>query len=85
MPAAPALYFATPPSQRNPVLLAISLLFYAFDAGWMTSPLIVSIILNHVAAKAVAKAAGWTRPAVFASAVAVNLALLFYNEYMHFA
>ena len=85
MPAALALYFATPPSQRNPVLLAISLLFYAFDAGWLTSLLIVSIILNHVAAKAIAKAAGWTRPAVFASAVAVNLALLFYYKYMHFA
>jgi alginate O-acetyltransferase complex protein AlgI len=85
MPAALALYFATPPSHRNPVLLAISLLFYAFDAGWQTSLLIVSIVLNHAAAKAIANTAGRLRLAVFTGAVACNLALLFYYKYAHFA
>jgi alginate O-acetyltransferase complex protein AlgI len=85
MPAALAVYFATPSSQRNPVLLAISLVFYAFDAGWLASLLIVSIVLNHAAAKAIATTSGRLRLAVFAGAVAANLALLFYYKYMHFA
>ena len=45
----------------------------------------MSIVLNHVAAKAIEKSAGWTRSAVFAAAVAVNLALLFHYKYTYFA
>ena len=51
MPAALALYFATPTQLRNLVLLAISLSFYFFDAGWLVWLLIFSILLNHAAAK----------------------------------
>jgi alginate O-acetyltransferase complex protein AlgI len=85
MPAALALYFATPPRLRNPVLLAISLLFYFFDAGWLVSLLVFSIILNHLAAKAIAKTAGPMRFAVFVGTVSVNLGLLFYYKYVGFA
>jgi|HubBroStandDraft_4_1064222.scaffolds.fasta_scaffold03911_3 alginate O-acetyltransferase complex protein AlgI len=85
MPAAFAIYFATTPQLRNPVLLAISLLFYFFDAGWLTSLLIFSIIVNHAAAKAIAKTAGLVQFTVFVGAVSVNLGLLFYYKYVGFA
>ena len=85
MPAALALYFAAPPQLRNPVLLAISLLFYFFDAGWLVSLLIFSILLNHAAAKSIAKTAGMVRSAVFVGAVSANLALLFHYKYIIFA
>lgn len=85
MPAALALYFVTPPSQRNSMLLSISLLFYAFDAGWLVSLLIFSILLNHAAAKAIAKTTGLVRFAMFIAAVSINLALLFHYKYVSFA
>jgi alginate O-acetyltransferase complex protein AlgI len=85
MPAALALYFATPTQLRNPVLLAISLLFYFFDAGWLVSLLIFSIVLNHAAAKSIAKTTGTVRSGIFIGAVSANLALLFYYKYAIFA
>ena len=85
MPAAFAIYFATPSQIRNPVLFAISLLFYFFDAGWLASLLIFSIILNHAAAKVIAKTAGPVQFAVFAGVISLNLGLLFYYKYVDFA
>jgi alginate O-acetyltransferase complex protein AlgI len=85
LPVALAIYFATPAQFRNPVLLAIGLVFYSFDTGWLTWLLVVSILLNHVAAKAIVRTEGVTRHAVFTAAVVVNLALLFHYKYTKFA
>jgi alginate O-acetyltransferase complex protein AlgI len=85
MPAALVVYFATPSRWRNPVLLVIGLLFYSFDAGWLIWVLIFSIVLNHAAAKAIARTKGRLRSLVFAGAVVLNFPLLFYYKYFDFA
>ena len=50
-PTAPTLYFVTPRPARNLALLLISVLFYAFDAGYAAWLLIASVIVNHAAAR----------------------------------
>jgi alginate O-acetyltransferase complex protein AlgI len=84
LPGALALYFVTPQQHRNPVLLAISLLFYAFDAGWLAWLLVFSIIFNHAAAKVIQKSAGLLQFTTYSGAVTINLALLFHYKYANF-
>jgi alginate O-acetyltransferase complex protein AlgI len=77
-------YFASPASMKNGALLVVSLLFYSFDAGHLAWLLIVSIVLNHVAAKLIARHTGRTRHLIFVSTVAANLAFLFHYKYTAF-
>jgi alginate O-acetyltransferase complex protein AlgI len=84
LPVVLALYFLSPRGGRNHVLLAASLVFYAFDAGWMIWILIASILFNHYVAQALVRVTGRRRQAVFAGAVAANLAVLVYYKYANF-
>jgi alginate O-acetyltransferase complex protein AlgI len=84
MPLALALHGVAPRHSRNAVLVVINLLFYAFDSGWLAWILVFSILLNHVAAKALANSEGGTRKAVLVAAIAANLALLFHYKYTSF-
>jgi alginate O-acetyltransferase complex protein AlgI len=81
LPAVLAVYFLAPHRYRNGVLLFASLLFYAFDAGWLAWILIVSIFLNYAAAKYLAAPGGVARRSMFVAAVIANLGLLLHYKY----
>jgi alginate O-acetyltransferase complex protein AlgI len=77
-------YFLSPPAFRNHLLLAGSLLFYVFDAGWMVWILIGSILFNHAVARTLMHLTGRLRYLACIGAVAVNLAVLLHYKYMSF-
>jgi alginate O-acetyltransferase complex protein AlgI len=83
-PVVIAIYALAPAGLRNPVLLVASLAFYAFDAGWLIWLLIGSILLNHVAARALPQLSGGRRHALFIVAVVLNLAALVHFKYAGF-
>jgi len=74
----------SPGAWRNGVLLAASLIFYAFDAGWMIWILIASILFNHAIAQLLPRLAGRPRHIVFGAAVALNLSVLLHYKYTAF-
>jgi alginate O-acetyltransferase complex protein AlgI len=83
LPFALALHYAAPHRYRNYVLLVTSLVFYAFDTGWLAWLLVVSVIFNHFVAKRLAVRSSGTK-AIFVFGVAANLALLLYYKYTEF-
>ncbi len=82
LPAVVALYFALPSGgekrARNGLLLAASLLFYAWGEGTYLALLLVSIGMNHVLSHAVAK----NRKPWLAIGIAANLAMLVVFKYL---
>jgi alginate O-acetyltransferase complex protein AlgI len=84
LPTILALHYAAPLAYRNHVLLAGSLVFYAFDAGWLAWLLIASILFNYAAAQLLAGAAGRRGRVLFAFAVGINLAPLLHYKYTAF-
>ena len=74
LPFVIAIYILSPNSLRNAVLLAASLVFYAFDAGWLVWLLLASIALNHVVAQGFLRLTGVRRDALFIIGVTLNLA-----------
>jgi alginate O-acetyltransferase complex protein AlgI len=84
LPTVLALHYAVPPTYRNYILLAVSLAFYAFDAGWLVWLLIASILFNHAAARLLAGTPGRYGKALFVFAIAMNLAPLLYYKYTVF-
>jgi alginate O-acetyltransferase complex protein AlgI len=84
LPAVLALHYAAAPAYRNHVLLAASLVFYAFDAGWLTWLLIASILFNYVAGNMIAVSQGRVRASLFIATVAVNLLPLLHFKYTAF-
>ena len=83
-PVVIAIYALAPAGLRNPVLLVASLVFYAFDAGWLIWLLIASILLNHVVARALPRLSGGKRDALFIIGVALNLSALLHFKYAGF-
>ncbi len=83
LPALIALYFATP--WKNPVLLAMSIFFYAWGEGTYVAIIIASIVANHGFANAIAGAEGRKRGWFLGAGVAANLALLGSFKYLGFA
>jgi alginate O-acetyltransferase complex protein AlgI len=87
LPLLLAGYFALPRSggARNVLLLAASVLFYATGAGAFTGLILVLIVFNYAAARAVdrwrATGAGWR---ILAAAVAVDLGVLAVFKYADF-
>ncbi|HYX03627.1 MAG TPA: MBOAT family protein [Reyranella sp.] len=77
-------YFVTPDRMKNATLLVASLVFYAFDAGHLAWLLVVSIALNHVAGRAIARRTGKARHVIFALTVVANLAFLLHYKYTAF-
>ena len=84
LPIVLGIYFLCRPGYRNAALLGASLLFYAFDAGWLLWILLVSILLNHAVASTLVNLQGTTRRLVFAAAVIVNVAMLAHYKYTAF-
>jgi alginate O-acetyltransferase complex protein AlgI len=84
LPVVLAIYFLSPVALRNAVLLAASLVFYAFDTGWLVWLLIVSIVLNHLVAQGLVRLTGARRDALFVIGVALNLAALLHFKYTAF-
>ncbi|HLL77065.1 MAG TPA: MBOAT family O-acyltransferase [Pyrinomonadaceae bacterium] len=85
LPVLLALYYGLPRRLRNPLLLAASLLFYAFGAGGSTPVLLASILLNYLCGAALARpASGCGRKLVLWLGLAGNLALLGSFKYAGF-
>jgi alginate O-acetyltransferase complex protein AlgI len=84
LPATLLVYFAAPVAWRNPVLLLVSLLFYAFDSGWLAWILVASILCNYLVARSLTTLRGPARHLVFAGGVALNLAPLLHFKYTGF-
>jgi alginate O-acetyltransferase complex protein AlgI len=84
LPVVLLVYFASPGWLKNSVLLITSLLFYAFDAGELAWLLLLSIVLNHVAGREIARRSGRSRRVVFFLAVVANLAFLLHYKYTAF-
>lgn len=71
-----ALYYVLPARARNAVLLAFSLLFYAWGELEYSAVMLVSIAGNHLCGALVARAQGARRGRILAIGLALNLALL---------
>jgi alginate O-acetyltransferase complex protein AlgI len=84
LPIVLSLYFIAPYEKRNGILLAASLVFYWFDAGWLLWILVVSIIFNDMVARRLAAIEGPRRHVLFAAALVINLVLLLHYKYTGF-
>ena len=79
------VYYTAPRSWRNSILLASSLLFYAWGEVVLVRVMVASILWNHFAARLIGsteRAAG--RKLLLAVAVIVDLAALGYFKYTDF-
>src|SRR5215510_9883266 len=76
LPVLLGIYFAARAGQKNPVLLAASVIFYARGAGTFTCLVLGSIAFNYFAALAIARRHGTpaARRVLFGT-VAINLAV----------
>ena len=83
LPALIALYFLSP--ARNAVLLAMSIVFYAWGEGAYVLIILASIVGNHFVAKGVARSEGARRKLFLAAGVGGNLTLLGVFKYAGFA
>lgn len=72
------------PALRKGLLLAFSLGFYVWVAQHLVWVLVVSVLLNHVAAQAIHRASGRTRSLCTAVGVALNVAMLATFKYAYF-
>lgn len=85
LPAVLLLYHAAPERWRNGVLLAASLVFYAWGAPVFVAVLVGTSLLDDACGRALPSRRG--TPAgrlILAGGVGVNLALLLYCKYMNF-
>lgn len=79
------LYLCAPRAWRNNLLLAASLIFYAWGETKLVWVIVASIMWNHCAALAVDRAGSPAkRKLLLAFAVGVDLAVLGYFKYMDF-
>lgn len=89
LPLCLAAYWAFPRRAQNGVLLAASLLFYAWGSPAALVWMLASITLNHALGLQVARKDGWLarpgrRELLLTSAVALNLGLLMWFKYAGF-
>ncbi len=84
LPLCLAAYCLVKPRARNAVLLAMSLVFYAWGGPRYLLLLLGSILWNWLGGLALDKAAPRARRAVLAVGLAGNLGLLFYFKYFSF-
>jgi alginate O-acetyltransferase complex protein AlgI len=84
LPVVIAIYILSPNALRNAVMLAASLVFYAFDAGWLVWLLLASIAYNHAVARGLLRLTGVRRDALFIIGVTLNLAALLHFKYTAF-
>jgi alginate O-acetyltransferase complex protein AlgI len=88
LPAVLAVYYASPRRWRNLVLMAASFAFYAWDSGVLVGLLVVSIGVDFVAGRVVARGRRREHPGTVRAgitlSVIVNVALLGYFKYANF-
>ncbi len=88
MPAVFLLYFLCPARFRNPVLLAASLLFYAWGEPVYIFVMLFSTVFDYCNGRAIARLKDAARPraakAVLAASVVGNLTILFVFKYAGF-
>ena len=89
LPAVLIGYYVVPRRARNALLVAASLLFYTWGAGWIVLVLVVSIGLNGLFGLGIERAMDDDRrsraQAILAVAVVMNVALLAWFKYANFA
>lgn len=79
------VYYSSGVRARNPILLAASLIFYAWGEPAHVSVMIGSILMNWIVGMAMARSASRQREfAVLSIGVALNLCGLFYFKYTNF-
>jgi alginate O-acetyltransferase complex protein AlgI len=88
LPAVIVLYYLVPRRARNGLLLAASLLFYTWGAGWVVLVLVASIAWNFVIGRQIerAKDDGRERAVrrMLATGVVANVAVLAWFKYANF-
>jgi alginate O-acetyltransferase complex protein AlgI len=85
MPVFFAVYYLMPRPAKNALILLASLCFYEFGAGAVVVVLVVSIVLNYFAARAIEISDGRQRRLFLWLAVAANVLGLFFYKYIGFA
>lgn len=79
------LYFIAKESYRNYILLAASLVFYAYGEPKFVFIMLVSIVINYIAARAIgALQEQRYRKLVLILAITVNIGILFVFKYLDF-
>ena len=88
LPTVLIAYYLTPRRWRNALLVAASLVFYTWGAGWIVLVLLVSIALNGLFGLGIERATDEGRrgpaQAILAVAVIMNVALLAWFKYANF-
>lgn len=84
LPGVLGLYFVLRPPARNVLLLAASLLFYAWGEGGFVVLMLMSSLLNYVFGLLIDRYRGGADRAVLVVAVAANLGFLAWFKYAHF-
>lgn len=85
LPLALTVYWLAPQRLKNPVLLGISLLFYAWGDAAGLPLLLASIAFNYAAGLGIANAVGRKRQQLLlAAGIAANVAMLAYCKYLGF-
>lgn len=86
LPVVTALYFLVPKPARNGVLLAASLLFYAWGEPKFVVLMVISVLVNYAGGLMIerSRASGGTGKAALIGAVTVDLVLLGIFKYANF-
>jgi alginate O-acetyltransferase complex protein AlgI len=84
LPVVLALYFALPKSLNNVVLVAASIVFYAWDDLLALAPIGCSILINFATARALQRLDKEKRRRLIGMAIAGNLAVLIVYKYTSF-
>ena len=83
LPLTLALYAICPARLKNTLLLAMSLVFYAWGEVRFVLLMLSMVAVNYVGGLLVAKAQRWTKTVLFC-AIAINLGVLAYFKYANF-
>jgi alginate O-acetyltransferase complex protein AlgI len=88
LPAVILAYYLVPRALRNALLVAASLLFYTWGAGWIVIVLTISIAINGMLGLGIERAMDAGDPSrarrFLAAAVVMNVALLGWFKYANF-
>ena len=85
LPLVLGIYYVLDRKWRNPFLLLVSLLFYAWGTGKFVVMMVASIGLNYVAAMVLSRLhKSFWRRLILAITVALNLSVLFVYKYLDF-
>jgi len=87
LPLTLLLYYVSPRFSRNALLVAVSLLFYVWGAGYFTLLLLLSVAVNYLIGLALGRigAADLSlRRLTLADGIVFNLSVLAYFKYANF-